>query len=231
MSNKLAFYTVFMGSNYNWANIVPNRPPPEFDSYFYTNNMDTFHRASNQGWTCIFINKEIQNGNLESAMDAKIYKACPHLLDELKKYEFTCYLDTKIVITDYTKITEVIDQIENNADNQISYALPKHTCDYHNVWDEFNLAMIYDKYRLQKEKNETYIQKQLQNGFNEYIPHHFTTQFIIRKNSELTSQINETWYNHILECGIECQISFSFVQQLYLNHILPLDNRFCYYNL
>lgn len=231
MSNKLCFYTVFIGSNYNWANIVPDRPPQEFDSYFYTNNNDTLHLAKEKGWTTIFVNKEIREDNLESAMDSKIFKACPHLLDELKKYEFTCYLDSKIVICDYTKIVDVISEIEKNTDKNILCALPKHSCDYHSVWDEFHLAMMFDKYRLQKEKNELYIQKKLENGFNEYIPHHFTTQFIIRKNTDLTSKINEMWYNDILECGIECQISFSFVQQLYINHILPLDNKFCYYNL
>ena len=228
MLNKLAFYTVFMGNNSNWANIVPNRPPLEFDSYFYTNNLDTFNQATNKGWTTIFVDKEIQPNDVESAMDAKIFKACPHLLDELKNYEFTCYLDTKIVITDYTKIITIITNIENN----ILYAIPKHPYEYHSVWDEFNLAMGVAKYRLQKDKSEMYIKKNLVNGyFQEYIPHHFTTQFIIRKNSELTSQMNEMWYNHIVDCGIECQISFSFIQQIYANNILPLDNKCCYYNL
>ena len=32
---------------------------------------------------------------------------------------------------------------------------------------------------------------------------------------EKTNKINETWYEHIQECGIQDQISFFFVKQLF----------------
>jgi hypothetical protein len=34
-------------------------------------------------------------------------------------------------------------------------------------------------------------------------------------------KINITWYQHIEECGIQCQISFYFVKQLFNDYIYP----------
>jgi len=41
------------------------------------------------------------------------------------------------------------------------------------------------------------------------------TGFILRKNSDMTNKINEIWFEHIKQCGIECQISFFFIYQMY----------------
>jgi hypothetical protein len=38
---------------------------------------------------------------------------------------------------------------------------------------------------------------------------------------EKIQKINNTWYNHIQECGIQDQISFFFVKQLFEGCIYP----------
>ncbi len=38
---------------------------------------------------------------------------------------------------------------------------------------------------------------------------------------EIINELNNTWYKHILECGIQDQISFFFVKQLFEPFIHP----------
>jgi hypothetical protein len=38
---------------------------------------------------------------------------------------------------------------------------------------------------------------------------------------EKIKEINNTWYQHIQECGIQDQISFFFVKQLFNDYIYP----------
>ena len=42
------------------------------------------------------------------------------------------------------------------------------------------------------------------------------------------NELNNTWYQHIEECGIQDQISFFFVKQLFNDDILSFtENPFC----
>jgi hypothetical protein len=77
-----------------------------------------------------------------------------------------------------------------------------------------------------------YINRQLNNNIKEKTGTHSATGFIIRnmKHPEINN-INNTWYTHILDCGIECQISFFFVTQLYIDYIYTFDNNVCFNNI
>ena len=67
-----------------------------------------------------------------------------------------------------------------------------------------------------------YIIKQLQNGLSDITDYHCACGFLIRnmKHPKI-NEINEMWYNHILECGIQDQISFFFIKQYFKDYILP----------
>jgi len=91
-----------------------------------------------------------------------------------------------------------------------------------NIWDEFNLSMNQEKYKLESEKYKKYIFKQLDNGLNERVDHHCACGLLIRNmKHEKINEISNTWFTHIKECGIQDQISFFFVKQLFNEYIYP----------
>ena len=102
--------------------------------------------------------------------------------------------------------------------------LRKHWYISNNVYDEYNECIKQERYRLEADKSKQYIQHQIKNGLNEECNHHCATGFIIRnmKHNKI-NEINSTWYQHIQQCGIECQISFFFVKQLFHDFIHPFS--------
>ena len=93
-----------------------------------------------------------------------------------------------------------------------------------NIWDEYNESMKQHRYILQNEKYKKYINKQINNGLSEITEYHYACGFLIRNmKHEKIIEINKTWYEHIQECGIQDQISFFFVKQLFNGHIYPLE--------
>jgi hypothetical protein len=74
-----------------------------------------------------------------------------------------------------------------------------------------------------------YISAQIEVGLKVQTDRHFTTNCILRdmRHPEIAA-LNETWYQHILNCGIECQVSFFFVAQIFKNiSILPEHHLLC----
>lgn len=225
---SLAFYSCFFGSDTNWALVIPKIPSNAHDCYFYTNNSKMVEKLKDTDWKVIYISSiPIHNCNVRDALEAKYFKACPHRLHELQKYDYTCYSDSKINVNG-NKVKELIEFIE--ANNKLC-SFPLHPCNFKNIWGEFNLAMKYPKYFSQKNSNLTFINEYLKKGYSEFIENHYYTGFILRKHCETITKMNEEWYDAILKCGIECQISFSFIQQNYKNYIFNLPFKNCFDNV
>lgn len=117
---------------------------------------------------------------------------------------------------------EIIKEFEK-TDKIVCFTKLPYSYRYTSVWDEYNLAITYHKYSLEKDKYKSYIEQKLQEGFNEKIEIFFCGGFSIRKNFDKTKEFNEYWYENILQCGIEDQISLQFVQQKYSDLIYPLE--------
>ena len=82
--------------------------------------------------------------------------------------------------------------------------------------------MKQPRYLLESEKYKNYIKNQVKNGLSEITEHHCACGFLIRNmKHEKINEINNTWYQHIQECGIQDQISFFFVKQLFYDYIYP----------
>jgi hypothetical protein len=127
-------------------------------------------------------------------------------------------MDSKLGKVSETLVEEFIQKyfIEQN------YALMIRKHWYINtIWDEYNDSMFYHhRYRLQSEQILNYINKQKNNGLSEVAEHHCACSLLIRNmKHEKINELNETWYQHIQECGIQDQISFFFVKQLFNEHI------------
>uniref|UniRef100_A0A6C0JQ12 DUF616 domain-containing protein n=1 Tax=viral metagenome TaxID=1070528 RepID=A0A6C0JQ12_9ZZZZ len=216
----LAFYTYFYGSNNNPAFYIPEIPTLKYKCYYFTNNMNMFNLLKNSNWIPIFDNKPINENLIASCMDGKDIKVLPHKNDVLQSHSYLCYLDNKLIHIDI----DFVERYINNYFIQQNYALllRVHQFVHESVWNEFKESMLQERYRIQSDQYRQYIKSQLDNGLSETTPTHCTCNFIIRNmKHEKINSINETWYQHIQECGIQDQISFFFVKQIYESYIFP----------
>lgn len=215
----LAFYTYFYGSNSNPAFKIPDIPSDEYDCYYFTNNKDIFEQLKTTKWIGIYDDKQTNDDMIESNMIGKHIKSCPHAYEELKGYAYLCFLDSKL---DKLNIQFILNLIDSYFVKQ-NYALllREHWFVDSNVWSEYNLSMHQERYRLQEEQIKEYIYKQLENGLSETTKYHCACGLLLRNmKHDNIIDLNETWYNHIQKCGIQDQISFFFVKQLFHEIIL-----------
>jgi len=187
----------------------------------YTNNSNMIQQLKSTNWIGIFHDVSTNDNLVESSMASKHVKACPHEFKDLKDYSYLCYLDSKVDIDVNLIQTFILDYFIYD-----SYALllPEHWFLQHDVWNEFNEAMKQPRYKLEAEKYKKYIATQVSNGLSHTTKHHCQTTLLIRnmKHPKI-KELNSTWYEHIQECGIECQISFFFVKQLFSECVYSLQ--------
>ena len=230
MSNepyKLAFYSCFYGSDSNKTFSIPPLPSKQYKCYFYTNNQSMILRLKHTGWIAIFDNKPSTDDLIESCMLGKYVKVLPHKCRELQAYDYTCFLDSK-----YGKVKDGF--VEKFIDtyfikNHYALLLREHWFVPPCIWDEYSVSVGLNpnfrkqqRYILQKDQYHRYIEKQLSTGLHERVDHHSCCGFLIRNMKHpYINQLNNTWYEHIQECGIQDQISFFFVKQIFHDYILP----------
>ena len=157
---------------------------------------------------------------IESCMVGKHIKTMPHEYAELKEYDYLCFLDSKLGKVSETFVENYIHTyfIEKNY----ALLLRQHWHIRDNVWNEFNESMYQERYRIESDNYRKYISNQVAKGLTETTDRHCATGFLIRNmKHEKMIELNTTWYQHIQECGIQCQISFHFINQLFREHIHP----------
>lgn len=218
MTLDLAFYTCFYGSDNNYSCLLPQVPSIKYNCYYYTNNNYIIECIKNTKWIGIFDDKPTKDDLIESCMIGKHVKTLPHKYKELQNYTYLCYLDSKINNINIEFVEDFINKyfIEQNY----ALLLREHYLYKGSVWREFNESMGQYRYQIQADKYKTYIHKQINNGLKEETKNHCACGFLIRNmKHEKMNQINETWYEHIQECGIQDQISFYFVKQFFNGYI------------
>ena len=219
---NLCFYTYYFGPNEHESNVIHEVPSENCDCYFFTNNIETYKRLDNTAWKRRFVPVSFKNDEISNCLDTKLLKTCPHLIDELNVYDYTVHMDSKqIIVISVDRLKEIIQQ-----HHQCPILMLPHRWwpNIHNaVLEEFNRSMQYaERYRIQELKMKTYIEKKAQT-FPLSVPIHYETGFIVRKQKDPTViQLNEKWYDEIMECGIQCQISFFFIQQMFPNIVFPI---------
>ena len=209
---NLAFYTYYFG-NENNRNIPPV-PSLKYDCYYYTNNQLLCAKLQKTKWKTIFIDKKTTDETNESNMFGKHIKSCPDKYEELKQYDFLCFFDDKINTTNENKVEEYIERycIEQNY----AFLIKEHCFLKHSVYNEFKESMNQYRYRIEAERYLNYISNQKNKGLSDVTEKHCQTGFIIRNmRHRKIDMIDHTWYEHIQECGIQCQIAFFFVKQLF----------------
>lgn len=217
---NLAFYTYFYGSNDNKAFRIPTLPSLKYDCYFYTNNLTMVNNLSGSKWIVIYDDKPILDDPIVSCMTGKHIKTCPHEYKDLQKYDYLCFLDTKVGHVNETFVENFITKFFIEGDYAL--LLREHPFVKNNVWNEYVECMIQYRYTLEKDKYINYINEQISNGLSETTDKHCACGFLIRnmKHRKIKA-INTTWYEHIQKCGIQDQISFFFAKQFFKDFIFP----------
>ncbi len=215
---NLAFYTCFYGSENNPAFKIPKIPSDKYDCYYFTNNKKILDMTKETRWLGVYDNKPVTDDIIESCMYGKYIKVLPNNT-LLQKYAYTCFLDSKLDKISDTRIEYLITKYMVNMDKAL--LLREHEfVKTANIWNEYNESLLQERYTKQKDKMLKYIHDKLENGFKETISTHGQCGLLIRNmNHPLISQINKSWYLNIQECGIQDQISFFFVKQLYEKYI------------
>lgn len=215
---NLAFYTCFYGNNNNLAFKIPEIPSLKYNCYYYTNNKIILEMLKLTKWIYIYDDKPVSDALIESCMISKHIKTSPHEYKELKEYDYTCFLDSKLQKIDEKFVEKFIDKyfLKQNY----ALLLREHPFIYSSVWNEYNESMLQERYRIESQKYKNYINKQISNGLSEITKHHCACGLLIRNmKHEKINEINTVWYKHIEECGIQDQISFFFVKQLFDGYI------------
>lgn len=217
---NLSFYTYFYGSNDNPAYKIPELPSTKYKCYYFTNNNSIIDKLKDTGWIGVYDNKPTNDDLIESNMVGKRLKAMPQEYNELQSYDYLCFLDSKLGKVNEDFVEKMIDTYFIKQDYAL--LLRKHHFINDNVWNEYNESMKQERYIMEKEKYKKYIQKQLDASLSENTDQHCQCNLLIRNMKHRTMiDINNTWYQHIQDCGIQDQISFFFVKQLFNDYILP----------
>lgn len=218
MNRKIVFYTCFFGLDDNRANHIPPVPSRVYDCLYFTNNTENLKRLRDTGWIGVHVDRPLCDDVVQCAFYSKEYKACPHRFSELIDYDYSCYFDTKLRVDEKT----VEEQIETLEKHGKIFVMSRHKF-LSNVMAEFHEAMCQPRYRRDYDRYLSYINTMVEKGFELEVPTHYITGYIVRKHCEQSEKLGETWYEHIQECGIECQISFFFVQQMFPDIIYRIE--------
>jgi hypothetical protein len=217
---KFAVYSVYFGETAT-KTIRNNKINTKYKHYFISNNRDILNTAQSNGWQPIFVNLPISKNRLVSAQQAKVVKAMPHLLPILNRFEFLFYIDDKV---DFN-VEKIFAFVSSLTVNNNSLIIRNHPSKANNILNEFAEAMIQPRYQAQRDQTISYITNKLKSGYSLRAENLYWTSAILRNMSHPdTRRINEDWYSNILECGIECQISFDFIAQDYKTiGIMPFE--------
>ena len=222
---KLAVYTTFCGhvDRITWK---PNPIDSRFPHYFVANDPHVFTVTNSFNWKPIYMDAELTHDATHCAQQAKVPKAMPHIFPELQEYDYLLYVDDKLTFN-LNRIEETIETMEAMGS---SIAMRTHNTspkidEKNNVLFDIIECMYQWRYRREWQRTVKYVNSQINLGKKLETKKYFATGLILRNMRHPdTQKINETWYDHIQQCGPQCQISFHFVAQEFKSlKILP-DN-------
>lgn len=222
---SLAFYTGFFGGDSNWAAVIPPLPTQNHPCFYFTNNTNIFNRLESTGWRRVWLDIPIYNDNNKDAMASKELRCCPERFTELQGYSYLCWIDSKIAFTSWDKFTVMLESLHTST---AVLAATAHPLPYKTVWDEYETAIQYEKYAKEKESYKRYIEEELTGGASPDKPQRICCGFRLMKMSDKRRCLGETWLSHIHRCGIEDQISWQFVHQLFEEDIVIFPYQYCW---
>jgi hypothetical protein len=232
-SSSVAFVTGYIGLKASAR--IPTKPS-QYDGYFITNNKWVYYRLKLSKWTPIFIentlDKLFDNPTEELIETFKNIKGVDKITRQYffsraskslklypqefipKKYDYLVWFDNKFNVN----IKGTIQTIKDWPPN-VSTMLHRHPF-VNDIRGEFKEAMLQERYILDKKNYLDYIEENVSKGLSSEHYNHFQTGYLLyNMNHDVTKHIQKTWHEHIKRCGINCQISFNFVAQMFREFI------------
>lgn len=210
-NSTIAFYSTFCGHERAMSLSVPVHAMPA-DFYFISNNPACLKIAQRLGWMPFHLKIGLFDDPLISTHQAKIAKALPHLFGFLLDHECSFYMDDKFKFG--AELASAVAKIQSEAMSE--FKVSQHRFLSGNVLFELAEAMGQTRYFEQRKQTVDFMIRRLNDGHHLKMEQMYETGLILRKTGAArVRQINEEWYQAILECGIECQISFNFIAQKY----------------
>ena len=217
IKQNIAFVTGWVGDE-NTAKSKMARIPPvplEKHSFFVSNNRRVLKRAFLQGWKTTYYNVTV-NKLLESNVEKAIFwtnagkrmKVFPQsFLD--KDYEFVAWMDNK-----WTYNTIGVEDAIASWNKNTAVQFKKHARICCGADLEYDASMSQPRYYAQRKQYQTYMIDQIHKGLELNGPRHLCATFILYNTKHnKTSAFQNTWFDHIQQCGIQDQISLYFVAQ------------------
>lgn len=219
-SDDLAIYSTFCGPA-DALSLSVNVKDLAADFYFISNNPACLKKAGKLGWIPFHLDVGIYQDAVISSHQAKIAKAMPHLFEFLTEYERVFYLDDKFRFD-----SQFLAKLESAfAGAESPFIASHHAFLDKNIMFELAEAMGQPRYFLQRTQIVEFILGKLNEGYRLDMEKMYETGLIMRDlNHPEVREINEEWYQSIIECGIQCQISFNFIAQKYRT-ITSFDKR------
>ncbi|MBP0482748.1 hypothetical protein [Sagittula salina] len=215
---EVAVYSTYCGTLRNLTLDRKNRAR-DYPHYFVSNNRSVLKMARALGWKPIFLDLPLSGNPIESAHQAKVAKALPHLFPDLRQHRFLLYTDDKKSVK-YDKYPAIVERLR---DSGAAMALQESSHIKDNVLWEFTDSLHQPRYMQQAHQMLNYTLEQLEAGKSLQARHLFNTAFIARDMTHpRVNAMNETWYDDILSCGIDCQLAFDFLAQGWGGDVLAL---------
>tara|TARA_X000000950_G_C13913368_1_gene659877 strand:+ start:4449 stop:5267 length:819 start_codon:yes stop_codon:yes gene_type:complete len=226
---KLAYVSGYVGPIDNNLYATPRIPNKieNIDCYFITNVETVAHEAETNGWAVIIIahpSDHSYHGCTRACKKLKIFPQSYVPSDKRDEYDFILWFDNK-----FDPIHSDIKIVLNKWDKSKAMAMHYHPKlanenGLGSVYEEINLSMDQDRYKLEYDQYKNYVDGEISLKYSPENEKHYTCCFIIYylKNT-ITYKIQETWWTHVQQCGIQDQISMFFVAQRFKNEIINFE--------
>lgn len=218
---KIAVYSNYCGSESNAIrNVNYNQTGGMYPHYFYTNNSVVGAKMQGAGWIYRNLDTPLSDNADISCMQAKEQKIRPHLLDDLKDYDFVVFRDAKMTGLDFKQLPRIIQLMRDRC---LHSAFPVHA---RSAVAEACESMFQPRYAAQRGQICAYICEELARGRLARMPIHFGCNMFVRDMRHAESPyLEDNWAEHTLRVGLQDQISFHFVAQQFPD-ILAIPQEF-----
>lgn len=219
---KIAVYSNFYGGDHLVGANTNTTPVGNlYPHFFYTNNALAHHRASVAGWTAVSVPTPVSHDNAVSNMQCKQEKVLPHLIPELRAYDILIYRDAKMKGLDFSMLPKILARLEETDSCAAFVVHPR------GVIDEVVESMFQPRYLKDRQRIVSYVEEELAAGWSAKLPIHHGCNISVRNQRHADIEaMNTTWWSHIQRCGVQDQVSFHFICQMF--KILPIPGEFGY---
>lgn len=216
---QIAFGTVYIGEE---TDINIPKVPQQNDSYFITNRKELFPKISRAGWQPVFVNIptidtiDLVEKQIYYTTACKEYRVFPQKYLQ-KKFDYIVMFDNKFNVN----VSGTYKTIYKPLLNAISVHRHIFIKPGEGIKKEFKKCIKYQqRYKRQESQYKKYIEEQKKLGLSINHNKHYQLGYVIyNMNHSKITKIQNTWMKHINKCGINDQISFNFIGQIYDEYI------------